>query len=596
MTFIRFFLFLIVFSIAKSGFSQTTTQALDQDGLANIDILYVKDASAQGTISLEAWSLFQGQGTRNGVFPSNLIHGLEVYIDGKHWVSNEHLQSSFSYNLKSLGGYSSNTIPLPRNNAEIEMRLYGQVIGRYDIQDGKINETMRPRKLSRFHIRSFGNPKVISSNLVYGPESSKDLRSWIKKPVFIEEKSSAFSPVADLHTHLAGAVRTADLLRIAEELKLPYPVKNLQAMGLKFKNEKVFQQNGEDYIPFSRENISFTNFIDGHDYQWNSIYDYFEINPRATVPFSKMETIYKMRDALTKSAKAFPHLLDALAQDYARTGVKYAELSFYTIVRPEFLKIANDLIPKLEQKYGVELRFLVGMRRHNDQKYFDDDIRLASQAMKDSPYVVGVDFMGHETNATTDFSKTLLKVKNMKADFPEMAIRVHAGENANHPDNILNAIKLGATRIGHGIYGVTEEVVALAKKNNVIIEFNFNSNLALQNIQYVNQLREAALKYLRGGVRVTFGTDGHGIYNSSAQSELAVARAIGFTDTDLGLIKRSDEAYISTMKKDFTARKNLNISESAQIPADTRKDLFSKQMKFKKYQGSEASCLRLFSL
>jgi len=177
--------------------------------------------------------------------------------------------------------------------------------------------------------------------------------------------------------------------------------------------------------------------------------------------------------------------------------------------------------------------------------------------MPKSPYVVGVDFMGHETNATADFKDALTEIAGMKKQFPNMAIRVHAGENANHLNNIRDAIKLGATRIGHGIYGVTDEVIDLAKKNNVIVEFNFNSNLALKNVEGTKELKAAVDRYMKAGVRVTFGTDGHGLYHTSPRSEEAVAKSLGLSQQQFKAVGASDRQYLATMTKDFTIRNRV---------------------------------------
>jgi adenosine deaminase len=168
--------------------------------------------------------------------------------------------------------------------------------------------------------------------------------------------------------------------------------------------------------------------------------------------------------------------------------------------------------------------------------------------MKNShePEIVGVDFMGEETNKTRDFARELSTIALIRSTRPEFHIRVHAGENGNELDNIKDAIKLGATRIGHGVYGVDEETLRLARENNVIIEFNANSNVALRNIDGTGEL--PIKQYLNAGVRVTLGTDGHGMYRTSARSEEAVMRSLGLTDEDFAKITRSDQLYLEMMK------------------------------------------------
>lgn len=554
----------------EAGPRASVTQALDEEGFLNLDIRMTEADQGSRYLDIRAWAPFQGKNTKNGNFPSDIAKGIEIYLDGHRWRADSYQPDSLTYAGNKQEAYKTGLIPILREGMKVEIRFYGQPLSQYEVREEKgLVSVGGVQKLSRFHVRKFseiGKVEIAKGTyeIVDGTEVNQDLKEWMKNPSMLSDKTRQLSPLVDLHTHFAAAIRTEDLIRIATELRIPYPVKNVQRMELDYRQESVYQVNGIEYVPFSKENISFSKFHSGHDYYWSSLYDGFEIHPSQTISFDRMELLYKMRDPIVKNPAAFPAILEALAQDYQRNGVKYVELSFYSIVKPEFLQMANDLIPKLEAKYGVQLRFLTGMRRHNDTKHFNMDIKENSEAMRKSPYVVGVDLMGHETNATAEFGPTLAKLHRQKKEFPNMVLRVHAGENPNHADNILEAIKFGATRIGHGIYGVTDEVVALAKKNDVIIEFNFNSNLALQNIDSARQLKEAALKYLKGGVRVTFGTDGHGMYHSSPQSELAVARALGFTEAELGLIRKSDQAYINKMKGDFTSRSTA-LSQGPQV-------------------------------
>ena len=113
--------------------------------------------------------------------------------------------------------------------------------------------------------------------------------------------------------------------------------------------------------------------------------------------------------------------------------------------------------------------------------------------------------------------------------------------------NIKEAIELGATRIGHGVYGVDAETLALAKQHDVIIEFNTNSNLALSNIEGAEQL--PVKDYLDAGVRISLGTDGHGLYGTSARSEEAVMKGLGLTKEDLAKITESDRRYTDMMER-----------------------------------------------
>lgn len=117
------------------------------------------------------------------------------------------------------------------------------------------------------------------------------------------------------------------------------------------------------------------------------------ISPVTQETFNKMEEVYALRGPFTKNKKLFPDYLRALAEDYKRTGVEYAELSFSSFLTdPEYMQLLEDNLPQIEEETGVKLRFLAGLWRHSDQEWnLDDTDRLIRIAK--SPYIVGCDFM-----------------------------------------------------------------------------------------------------------------------------------------------------------------------------------------------------------
>lgn len=570
------FLFLAGTSLQAIGSSRKlpsiAKQTVDEEGLANLELRYYPTSHK---LRLFAWSPIHSQSQKKWGFPINVAHGIGLFVDGEYWdsrrLTENHVppQTSLNFNYKT-SQYETKAISVFNENAEIELRLYGHIIGRYKIVESKLVSTIAPRQISRFHLRHFATPATkpiqISPNLdqdlagvvTYGPQGINDLQKWIENPVFIDN-SSLLSSKVDLHTHLTGAIRTIELLRIAEKNAIPYPTKNLDEVGVKYDASKVFEVDGQPHILFSRRNIEFERYVEADDYfwpTWKTLFGYLEITPDKTVPFSHMDLIYRMRGPIVKNVKAFEDILESLAKDYARNGVKYAEPSFNTILQPEFIEVADRILPRLEEKYGVQLRFLVGFYRGSKTEDLDLVLQKTVAAMRKTPYIAGIDFMGEEKNSTLDFAETIRKAAALRTEFPQMVVRVHAGENQKHAENILEAIKAGATRIGHGIYGVTDEVIQLAKKNDVIVEFNFNSNLALQNIERLQSLKIATQKYLEAGVRTTFGTDGHGLYMTTPKSEFAVAKELGFTDEQFKKINESDTKYIQWMNEDSRHKKH----------------------------------------
>ncbi|MBL8193100.1 MAG: hypothetical protein JNM06_04710, partial [Blastocatellia bacterium] len=333
----------------------------------------------------------------------------------------------------------------------------------------------------------------------------------------------------DLHTHFAGCVSAKDLIRIGREYNLSYPIEILELAGI--------HTIEKEPLPLANLSTELQNIL----------VQRLSIPLDRRVPFVGMEKIYKLRSPITKNIKTFIALCWQIAKDYQRMAVKYIELSFANVIYSSYLELLHKELPKIEKETGLTIRFLAAIGRSDDLEWDLDYIEQLKQ-MSASPYIVGVDFLGHETNSTYAFAQQITEIaKWADQNYPGFVIRVHAGENPAHPENIRAAMELTKNykiqlRIGHGLFGVDEQTLAELKNIQAIVEFNLNSNLALNNIQTT---REVPIKeYLDQEIAVVLGTDGYGIYQTAANIEVQAALLAGVTKEDLAKIQQTEEAYL----------------------------------------------------
>ena len=395
--------------------------------------------------------------------------------------------------------------------------------------------------------------EIESINKLTAFETRMLAQSKSKSVPFERKEGAEFVPKTDLHTHFAGAMTPDILIDVGKKNKISYPSKLLKKIGIDVTNYSIDENGNIELETINDKDIA-------------TLKEHLMISQVTQETFNKMEEVYTLRGPFTKNKALFPDLLKALAQDYKDKGIEYAELSFSAFLSdPEYMQMLEDNLPQIEQETGVKLRFLAGLWRHSDQEWnLDDTDRLITIAK--SPYIVGCDFMGHETNSTDTFMEELQMLARyaMKED-PNFSIRVHAGENPMFKDNVRKALEIIYTehqsveaetgikqpmprvRIGHGLYGVDEQVLDMAKEMEAIIEFNMSSNLALNNINSITEI--PIKKYLDRGIDVVLGTDGHGLYSTSGTQEALLASAAGLESRDFEKIKETESKVIERARQ-----------------------------------------------
>lgn len=355
----------------------------------------------------------------------------------------------------------------------------------------------------------------------------------------------------DLHTHFAGCVSAKDLIRIGKEYNVSYPIELLELAGI--------HTTEKEPLPLANLSTELQNIL----------VQRLSIPLDRRVPFVGMEKIYKLRSPITKNIKTFIALCHQIAKDYQTMGVKYIELSFASVIYSSYLELLHKELPKIERETGLTIRFLAAIGRSDDLEWDLDYIEQLKQ-MSASFYIVGVDFLGHETNSTYAFAQQITEIaKWADQNYPGFVIRVHAGENPAHPENIRAAIELTKNykvqlRIGHGLFGVDEQTLTELKNIETIVEFNLNSNLALNNIQTTREV--PIKKYLDQEIAIVLGTDGYGIYQTAANIEVQAALLAGVTKEDLAKIQQTEEVYL-LKRRLWDKNKQLNFSVPSDLPS-----------------------------
>lgn len=383
----------------------------------------------------------------------------------------------------------------------------------------------------------------------------------------------------DLHTHFAGALSPELLIETGLGKNILFPKWVLD----KAKIDTTYI-SAEDNGQYLLENV--ISNTQNRQLLVNSM----KIDTSEQETFNKMEDIYAIRGPFTKNPDMFIPMIEAIAKDAKADNVNYLELSLASVIsNTNQLKQLEEVMPNIEKETGVKIRFLGALWRHSDKEWNADEVdRLKVTAQ--SPYVVGCDVMGHETNSTMEFYDNIKELAKyaIKHD-PNFVIRVHAGENPLFKANarqVLLAVEEAhyelsqdskkvlpypQVRLGHGIYGFDEpapwdekertkdiSMQQLCDEIKPIIEFNMSSNLSLNNI---NGLSEIPIKkYMDSGIRVVLGTDGKGIYSTDIEQEMILAHQAGLSIEDLQEIAKTEDLVIKKANQRFNKFKKNKVA------------------------------------
>ena len=270
-----------------------------------------------------------------------------------------------------------------------------------------------------------------------------------------------------------------------------------------------------------------------------------------------------------------------IAREYQKQGIKYVEMADTDLAKVgepavKLLQEIHDIFPEIEKETGVQIRFLLAIRRialtiikdmKTSNTYLKESINVLKAVAK-SPYVVGSDFIGEEINDISDLQPAIEEiVKYVREEDNDFTIRIHAGENDSLRNNVRKSIlcvkqalapnqKMPRCRLGHGLYSedlnsrAGKELMELMRETGVVVEFQLTSNVRLNNL---SDLTNHPIKtFLQNGIKCVQGTDGCGFYGSDTFDEqLALQNLLGLTDEDFEKMRRVEDEIIEHRQKYF---------------------------------------------
>lgn len=236
----------------------------------------------------------------------------------------------------------------------------------------------------------------------------------------------------------------------------------------------------------------------------------------------------------------------------SRENVCYAEIRFAPLLsvteEMNCKKVIEALLKGLERgrnDFGIEFGVITCAMRHHSE---EENSRMIMTAREYLGFgVCAADLAGAEASyPMTEFMNLFYNTHKIGMPFT-----IHAGECGN-AQNIIDAVRAGAGRIGHGIAmrGNKELQRELAARR-IGIEMCPISNLQTKAVQSTAEypLRE----FLDAGLRVTINTDNRTVSNTTLTKELEfVQKQYGIRDEEVLLLMKNavDAAFAGEVVKE----------------------------------------------
>ena len=326
-----------------------------------------------------------------------------------------------------------------------------------------------------------------------------------------KKTDTASLPKVTLHEHIEGTVTPEMAAKLAHRHQVKLPDDFVMKEG---EYDKQDFPNGR----YAYDESDFWAFINTYDSVANMMrtpQDYYDV----------------AKDYLSKNAAeggVYAEMILSPAhmatEVNPETGKSELSATRYNAMMEAISKAAKEV----KEETGLETRFIAtGVRNLGAE-----NVKEVAEFIRDNPHslVTGFGIAGNErAGEFDDFAEALAIAKGAG-----LKLALHAGE-IRGPESIRDAVRLGASRIGHGVSAPQDpELMKELAEKNVMVEVCPTSNRILVTELKGDLDNHPARKLYDAGIRISLNPDDAGIFGTDTGKEHRIsAEKFGFTKAEM---------------------------------------------------------------
>lgn len=363
-----------------------------------------------------------------------------------------------------------------------------------------------------------------------------------------QKYNTAEMPKATLHEHIEGTVTPEMAAKLAQRHDVSLPDNFVMKDG---EYDKADFPNGR----YAYDESDFWAFINTYDTvadMMRTPQDYYDVT----------------KDYLSKNAADGGIYAELIVSPMHMATEVNPETGKAELSAPRYaamLEAMTNAAEEVKESTGLETRFIAtGVRNLGAE-----NVTEVAKFVRDNPHplVTGFGIAGNErAGKFDDFAEALSIAKSAG-----LKLALHAGEICG-PESIRDAVRLGASRVGHGVSAVQDPALMkeLAEKN-IMVEVCPTSNRILVGELKGDLANHPARKLYDAGIKISLNPDDGGIFGTQTGKEHRIsAKEFGFTKAEMYDITL---CALDCSFADVKTRKQLKENVYKRMTAEDRKEM-----------------------